>query len=280
MDKTIIYYFTGTGNSLVVARDIAGKTNANLIPIPAVMDKASITIDADVVGIVFPIYHAIYDGLPLIIDKFAGKLKNLDNKYIFAVCTCRGWSREALSKLDKIIRSRGGKIAVGFTVPMPDNTVPSTQEQQQKFFSNWPEKLETISEYVNARKKGGSGNTVLYNIIMAPFTKPLQKTTKKLLNSLAGTTDLPLKEVLPLTDKNFMVDEKCNGCGICAKVCPVDNIKIVVKKPVWQNRCESCLACVNWCPHEAIQGGISVKDNVTIRYHHPDVKVKDILKQG
>jgi ferredoxin len=280
LDKVTIYYFTGTGNSLVVARDIAGKTNAKLISIPTVMDKESITTEADVIGIVFPVYHAVFDGLPLIIEKFAEKMKKLDTKYIFAVCTCRGWSRVALSKLDEIIQSRGGKIAAGFTAPMPDNTVPSTKEQQQKFFINWKKKLETISKYVNDRKKGSSGNTVLFNVIMAPFTSPLQKTTIKLLNKLANTTDLPLKKALPLTDKSLMVDEKCNGCGICAKVCPVDNIKIVSKKPVWQNRCESCLACVNWCPQEAIQGGISFENNVTIRYHHPDVKIKDMLKQS
>jgi len=34
------------------------------------------------------------------------------------------------------------------------------------------------------------------------------------------------------------------------RVCPVNNIEMVDKKPVWQNRCESCLACINWCPKE------------------------------
>jgi len=57
MNKIEIYYFSGTGNSLVVARDIAEKMNGNLISIPSVMDKESITTDADVIGIVFPVYY-------------------------------------------------------------------------------------------------------------------------------------------------------------------------------------------------------------------------------
>jgi flavodoxin len=57
-----IYYFTGTGNSLAVARDIALKTDGKLIPIPSVMDKEIIKTDADVIGIVFPTYYEPYGG--------------------------------------------------------------------------------------------------------------------------------------------------------------------------------------------------------------------------
>jgi ferredoxin len=280
MGKAEIFYFSGTGNSLVVARDIAAKIGAELTPIPSVMDKESITSDAEVIGIVFPVYHAVYDGLPLIIERFAAKLDNLGSKYIFAVCTCRGWSRIALTKLDCIIRSRSGRLAAGFTVSLPDNTVLATETRRQKMYGNWKnKKLDAVVKYIAARKSGKIENTVLYNVIMAPFSSPLQKATTNLLNKLAGSSGLPYKQALPLSDKSFRVDEKCNGCGICAKVCPVDNIKIVDKKPVWQNRCESCLACVNWCPQEAIQGGIPFKDNITIKYRHPDVKVKDFLKK-
>ena len=265
---------------MVVARDIAGKTNGKLISIPSVMDKESITTDADVIGIVFPVYHAVFDGMPLIIGRFVRKMEHLDSKYIFAVCTCKGWSRVTINKLGEIIKSRGGKLSAGFTVPMPDNSSPTTIEEQQKLFNNWKKKLEIIYQYVNARKKGKYENTVLYNIIVAPFTSRLQKTTIKVLNTLSNTSDLPFEQLLPLTDRSFLADEKCDGCGICARVCPVSNIDMVNEKPVWQNRCESCLACINWCPKEAIHGGIVSTDKMTIRYHHPDVKVSDMLRRN
>ena len=240
--STEVYYFSGTGNSLVVARDIAGKTNGKLISIPSVMDKESITTDADVVGIVFPVYHAIFNGTPLIIGRFIRKMENIDSKYIFAVCTCMGWSRVTINKVGEIIKTRGGQLSAGFTVKMPDNSNPTTREEQQKLFNKWKKKLEIIYHYVNARKKGKYENTVLYNIIVAPFTSRLQKTTIKVLNTLSNTSDLPFEQLLPLTDRSFLADEKCDDCGICARVCPVSNIDIVNKKPVWQNRCESCLA--------------------------------------
>lgn len=52
-----IYYFSGTGNSLEVAREISQKMNGKLIPIPMVMDKEHVTPEADVIGIIFPVYY-------------------------------------------------------------------------------------------------------------------------------------------------------------------------------------------------------------------------------
>ena len=52
---TEIYYFSGTGNSLVVAKDVAEKNNGKLVSIPSLMNKKSIKTEADVIGFVFPI---------------------------------------------------------------------------------------------------------------------------------------------------------------------------------------------------------------------------------
>lgn len=56
MDKTEIYYFSGSGNSLAVARDIADRLNAKLTPVTSVMNRESVTSEAGVIGFAFPIY--------------------------------------------------------------------------------------------------------------------------------------------------------------------------------------------------------------------------------
>jgi flavodoxin len=77
-----IYYFTSTGNSLAVARDLAKKLSGGLVSIPSIVDHETIIRGSDQMGIVFPVYHG---GLPLILRKFIIKLAGLEQKYIFAV---------------------------------------------------------------------------------------------------------------------------------------------------------------------------------------------------
>jgi len=58
-------------------------------------------------------------------------------------------------------------------------------------------------------------------------------------------------------------------------VCPVGNIRMENKKPVWQHKCEQCLACLHWCPEEAIQCGRRTEGRK--RYRNPEVNVKDFM---
>jgi flavodoxin len=115
---TDIYYFSGSGNSLVVARDIARELHGNLIPIPSIMNKSSIVTDAEVIGVVFPVFYAEFGGIPFIITKFIKKLENLGSKYIFAVCPHSGRPRRTIENFDKLLRLSGGSLAGGFTVKM------------------------------------------------------------------------------------------------------------------------------------------------------------------
>jgi len=78
------------------------------------------------------------------------------------------------------------------------------------------------------------------------------------------------------SDKNWQVSEKCTGCGICAKVCPVGNIVLSAeKRPTWNHACEQCMACFHWCPEHAISWG--TKSVNYRRYHHPSVKVAELF---
>nr|WP_303243592.1 EFR1 family ferrodoxin [uncultured Blautia sp.] len=53
----------------------------------------------------------------------------------------------------------------------------------------------------------------------------------------------------------FRVDQTCTGCGKCEKSCPLNNITIKNKKPVWGKHCTHCMACICYCPAEAIEYG-------------------------
>lgn len=55
-----------------------------------------------------------------------------------------------------------------------------------------------------------------------------------------------------ITDKGFRVSDGCVSCGRCAKRCPLNNIDLTDGKPVWKGNCTHCMACLCGCPTEAI----------------------------
>lgn len=57
MDKVEIYYFTGSGNSLHVAKELQGRIpGSDLIPIVSLLNKDTIETKAETVGFIFPIH--------------------------------------------------------------------------------------------------------------------------------------------------------------------------------------------------------------------------------
>jgi ferredoxin len=274
--STEVYYFSGTGNSLFVARQIAERINGKLISIPSVINEERIRTEADVVGIVFPVYYATNDcGIPRIIRRFVSKLESFNAKYIFAVCTSGSMPGTTLENLSKLIASEGGTLAAGFIIKMNNENL--SKEKQDKMLIEQKEKLDAVCKHVLARKRGKlETRGILRKIVLAPVLylaiKPLFSRRYRKLSSSAG---LPFTELIPLADRSFRVDAKCTGCGICAQVCPVDNVKLVEDRPVWQRHCETCLACYSWCPQAAIGGGIV---SYNTRYHHPAVKLTDMLR--
>lgn len=47
--------------------------------------------------------------------------------------------------------------------------------------------------------------------------------------------------------------EKCTSCGICARDCPLEAIRIRNRVPVVNDQCSRCGACVKFCPEGALE---------------------------
>jgi flavodoxin/Fe-S-cluster-containing hydrogenase component 2 len=256
--NTTIFYFTGTGNSLKVARDLEvelGDAEVSSIP-RAISEKKVLT--AERIGIVYPVYMF---GMPLIIKKFINQLAADKNNYIFAVATYGGLAGGAISQAASQLKRRGLKLSAGFSVQMPGNYTPLygaiPEEKQNQEFARQQQKVKEIAAVVREKKdKLADCGSFPVNLIFSC-----------LLYNLASPR-------IPLMDKDFWVNEKCTRCGICAKVCSVNNITLIDGKPNWQHRCEQCFACLQWCPAEAIQYAKSTLGRK--RYHHPQVTLEDM----
>jgi len=258
--KMQLYVYTGTGNSLWISRQLALELKeADLKFIPYL--SKDFEVEADVVGIIFPVH--IW-GLPIRVIQFINHLQVKPETYFFALAVNAGQPAATLLQLQKLMSTRELSLALGYSIVMPSNYIPwggpGPIDTQQRLYREAQEKLEAIAGSIlrGERKKVDRG-PLWQNILFSWIYKISFRSVHKL-------------------DKNFWVDDKCNSFGICSKVCPADNIKMINEKPVWLHRCEQCLACLQWCPQEAIQYG---KKTVKYqRYHHPEVILNDMLEQA
>jgi flavodoxin len=122
-----IYYFSGTGNTLTVAREIASRTGARLIPVQKVIERATIAVGAPNLCIVFPSYLAPASGVPMMVLRFVKKIANLPELRVFAVCTCGGYeivnALPSLHAFERVVRSLGGRVWAAHSVRLPMNNI-------------------------------------------------------------------------------------------------------------------------------------------------------------
>jgi len=291
MDKTI-YYFTGTGNSLAVAKDTANLIEAELIAIPSKVNKPLIENNSKVLGIVFPVYH---QGVPNIVRKFINKLTVLEDKYIFAICTYGDSPGISLKYLKEMLNNKNGQLRAGFAIEMPFNYInPSknifnffssftlreiNEKEKNILFNEWKHKSKQIAEIINKQKEAKIETEAELIEQLGDYLNLRDTLQKYIWLKVAGYNNykgLTMQEALKYMDHGFKVEPSCNSCGVCEKICPADNIKISQDKPQWLHNCEQCFACLQWCPQKAIQ--FKEGTNKKPRYHHLDITLSEMIK--
>jgi len=285
---TDIYYLTGTGNCLSVARAVANRIGGRAIAIRDVIASHSVRTDAQIVGIVFPTYLAAISGVPLIVERFIGKFDGLESKYHFAICTCGGYeivnAVPTLRNFAQLVRSTGARLAAEYTVRLPMNNldyehipVPIVTDEQT-ILANSEKQIEDICRMIIGRRQGRYHVfRRLFTVAMTPLYAVMRKACITALKEHAKepeSSPLGFRELIPLTDRSIRLDDGCTGCGICVQMCPVGNIAMAEGRPVWHHRCEMCFACDEWCPKSAIHHWGRPNG---AKYHHPDVKVTDLI---
>jgi ferredoxin/flavodoxin len=258
--KTIIYYFTGTGNTLAVARDLAAELgDTKLIPLRLASQPGGIAPDADAIGIAFPVYFL---NLPDIVRQFVESIRFTGNPYIFGIATCGERPGGALFRLKELLATKGTTLSAGYAVVMPENFIGPVDlmgdacHRDEKFAAA-KRRIPAIAAAIRERK------------VSVP------EGTRSGLFKLGGRFTSMLATSVYNTPGRLHATAACNHCGTCGRICPTRNITVEKDSVRWGSDCTQCYACIHWCPTGAIE--IGGRTTGKPRYHHPDVTLKDML---
>lgn len=236
----MIYYFSGTGNSLHVARKLADALGEQLSPLVLSLHSGE-TLQGPAIGLVFPVYSW---GIPNVVEEFVRhailpSAQEGSEPFLYAVMTCG----DDVGYADEILETAlGRKLDAAFSVQMPNTYVclPGFDVDSPEVCK---EKLSKVDATVGE---------------IATSVKERKKVRRLNRGKLPWTKTYVIRPWFNrhlVTDKYFHVDaSRCIACGRCSKSCPVGNI-IVNEVPQWQSHCTGCLACYHACPYHAIDFG-------------------------
>lgn len=250
----MILYFSGTGNSLAVARQLAEQLNEQLMPL---VEAVNVDLTKEKrIGLIFPTYDF---NLPPAMPEMISRLEISPKSYVFTVVTCGSMAGNCIWVLRRMLREKGIELSYSHKVSVPDNSALAfgrNPNKQLGKFERVPARMEQIIRELQAES-----HTLHYSWF-------------SLLSWLLGRPAVERGMIHCLSPKVYA--DKCIGCEICVKVCPMDNITMTDKKAVIGNNCTVCFACVHACPQHAMRtNGQDVRKER--QYRHPDIKLKDLL---
>lgn len=239
----MIFWYSGCGNSRFVAEQLAAGLNQELIFIPeAERSGSEIEINGDeMVGFVFPIYAW---AAPKLVTDFIAKIRFAKRpEYLFAAVTCGDETCYTYRTFSRFLQKQGVILDAFFSFKMPETYINlpgfklDTPQSEKSKIDAVKEQLPDVITSISKRDRGNFDELKGG----APFLKSY------ILK--------PLFYGLLISDKPFNVNDSCNGCGKCAKECPLKNINMVEGRPVWNGNCTNCMSCYHHCPNNAINFG-------------------------
>lgn len=248
----MVFYFTGTGNSLYVARQMEDHP----VSIPQALHRKELEITDDAIGIVSPVYgHEV----PGMVKEFLERAR-FHTDYFYMILTYGNRHGGAAELAKQLCDACGIAVSYINVIQMVDNWLPSFDMNEQKAIDKKvDEHLEVIKKEIEGKVHKISEVTDTDRAAHQQFLENQSKLPPDLWQHL------------------ITVGEGCVSCGICEQVCPSGSIRVEQGKAVHiPGRCQSCLACVHHCPQKAV--GLTIPEkNPEARYRNEKITLKEIV---
>lgn len=252
------FLFYRNRNSLFAAKRLQEliKGDVELISIPKAIKEGNLNFNYERVGFSFPLY---FIGLPEIVERFIKETTFNSVKYSFVLTTSGMTPGFTGKQVEALLSEKGIKLNLNKWIYFTSNYIKKLKIQpkektDEKLAKNEVE-IKSFAQEINSEVTKKIQSKSLLKLIGSGFYKEYRSSIDKASNSFSTTT-------------------KCDLCGVCSKVCPMDNIK-VDSKVNWGSSCQDCVACIHHCPKEAIE--IVGTTEGRRRYINPEVSIKEII---
>ena len=246
----MILYFSGTGNSKYVAQRIADALDE---PLCSLNDriKSGDTAPVETGGRLIIVTPTYAWRIPRIVREWLLNTTLTGAKQAWFVMTCGGEIGNA-GKYNHALCQEKGLTCMGTAqLLMPENYIamfgaPQASEARQIVSKAEPDIDRAIAAIAAGEQFPPTRNNLYDRFMSGPVN--------------------PIFYSFFVKAKAFTTSDACVGCGQCAERCPMNNITLQNGRPVWGGSCTHCMACICYCPVEAIEYG--KKSLGKPRYHY------------
>lgn len=242
----MIIYFSGTGNSRLVAEHLAGELGEECMSMHAQMllspEKCTLDTSSDRIVWVFPTYSW---GVPPVVANVIANVQLTDraqNARHYMVTTCGDDMAHTDRQWARLVHKRKLTAAGAFAVQMP-NTYTLMKGFDVDPVEVAQAKLDAMPETVR-------------KVANAIATNDADILIKGSFATIKSGIVYPWFRRFAMSPKPFHATDACVGCGICVSSCPMDNIGLDSdRRPRWSADCALCLSCYHHCPQHAVAYG-------------------------
>lgn len=235
-----IFYFSGTGNTKMVAKLLATEFNryisvVNVIAIDELLktNKTAEVEKYDIIGFGYPV-HAF--NAPRIFFEFIEQLQDGKQKktFIFKSAGDPFMQGGSTALVRKALQKKGYDVLYERLFVIPANVLVRYQDRLIKqLYNTAVQRVKTMVNEILSETTKIQKNTFFSNFLTAAFSS-MEKYGARFFG------------------KNLYVSESCNLCGICISNCPTNNITKQKGHIRFHSKCTLCMRCIYRCPVNAI----------------------------
>lgn len=261
----MVLYFSATGNTEFIAKELAKRLDdecINLLGRVKTADYTPVHSEKPFV-ICAPVYVC---EMPRFMAKYLKKLPFTGSKDVYFIFTSGGYCGISGSLAKSLIRSKKMVYRGHAEFKMPRNYVANDaypmlekSEIEARIEGAYKQLSQVTSDILAGNKLSARHIFLFEKIVTVPFN--------------------PVWCKYKLISKDFFAKQNCAGCGKCEKLCPLNNIRLVDKKPVWGNNCTHCMACIGNCPVEAIEYGTVTQNKESYNFGKYKYVIKNISEK-